>query len=148
MITIGAEDVYDTITEAAAVGPHLVGRGLRRILITTSKFHTRRAAHIWKHMYAPDLSIRMIAAGDDPYDPESWWRDGRQIRWVLAEYGAWVYYAWQRLQPSSQQSGVGLKSQNPDDNPTSASPLSLTEREGLALLKAEKKVIHRRGDCV
>jgi uncharacterized SAM-binding protein YcdF (DUF218 family) len=97
VIPIGAEDVYDTITEAAAVGPRLVERGLRRILITTSKYHTRRAAHIWKRMFAPDLSIRMIAAKDDPFDPDRWWRDGRQIKWVLAEYGAWVYYGWQRL---------------------------------------------------
>lgn len=95
---MGAQDVYDTISEAAAVGPRLVGRGLRRILITTSKFHTRRAGHIWKRMFTPDLSIRMIAAQDDPYDPNRWWRDGRQIRWVMAEYGAWIYYGWKRLQ--------------------------------------------------
>lgn len=97
IITIGAEDVYDTISEAAAVGPHLIESGLRSILITTSKFHTRRAGHIWKRMFVSDLSIRMVAAEDDPFDPRIWWRDGRQIRWVLAEYGAWFYYGWKRM---------------------------------------------------
>lgn len=97
VIAIDAEDVYDTITEAAAIGPRLVEGGLRRILITTSKFHTRRAGHIWNRMFASDLSIRMIAAQDDPFDPSLWWRDGRQIRWVLAEYGAWIYYGWKRV---------------------------------------------------
>jgi len=33
----------------------------------------------------------------DPYDPGSWWRNGRQIRWVMAEYGAWIYYWWKTL---------------------------------------------------
>ncbi len=98
IITIGAEDAYDTISEAAAVGRRLVERDLRRILITTSKFHTRRAGHIWKLMFTPDLSIRMIAAEDDHFDPNRWWRDGRQIRWVMAEYGAWIYYGWKRMQ--------------------------------------------------
>ncbi len=97
VIAIDAEEVYDTITEAAAVGPRLLERGLRRVLITTRKFHTRRAGQIWKRMYGADLSIRMIAAQDDPFDPHSWWRDGRQIRWVLAEYGAWVYYGLKRM---------------------------------------------------
>ncbi len=97
IITIGAEDVYDSITEAAAVGPHLIERGLRSVMITTSKFHTRRAGHIWKQKFGGSLTIRMIAADEDPFDPRLWWRDGRQIRWVLAEYGAWFYYGWKRI---------------------------------------------------
>ncbi len=39
----------------------------------------------------------MVSAQTDPYDPDHWWKDGRQIRWVLAEYGGWVYYWWQTM---------------------------------------------------
>ena len=43
------------------------------------------------------LSIYMVAAASDPYDPDNWWKDGRQIRWLLAEYGAWIFYWWKEL---------------------------------------------------
>ena len=94
VICISAEDVYDTVSEAEWVGREVLGRGMHSVLITTSKYHTKRARFIWKKMYNGELSIRIVAAKTDPYDPESWWRDGRQIRWVMAEYGAWIYYWW------------------------------------------------------
>ncbi len=97
ILAVNAEDVYDTISEARAVGPVLLERGIQSILLTTSKSHTRRARHIWNRLFGDRLTIRSVAAESDPYDPEAWWRHGRQIRWVLAEYGAWLYYGWQML---------------------------------------------------
>lgn len=94
IIPISAENAYDTISEAKSVGMTLIERGVRRIIITTSKSHTRRARHIWMSNYPNQLRIQFVAASTDPYTPESWWREGRQVRWVLAEYGAWVYYFW------------------------------------------------------
>ena len=97
IVWISAEDVYDTVTEAEAVGKELLDRNIRTIVVTTSKFHSRRANAIWKDMYEDDLTVYVVPAESDPYDPQSWWKDGRQIRWVLAEYGAWVYYWWKSL---------------------------------------------------
>ncbi|UCF90190.1 MAG: YdcF family protein [Desulfobacterales bacterium] len=94
VISISAEDVYDTVGEAEAVGNELVQRHLKSIIITTSKFHTRRARCIWKQKYNNEFDICTVAAETDPYDPNNWWKDGRQVRWVLAEYGAWIYYWW------------------------------------------------------
>jgi len=97
ILTISAEDAYDTVSEAEAVGRELVREGLRRVIITTSKSHTRRAGYIWTTMFGDRLSICTVSAKTDPYDPKGWWKQGRQIRWVLAEYGAWVYYWWKRF---------------------------------------------------
>lgn len=97
VVCISAEDAYDTVTEAEAVGKELLKQGFTRIIITTSKYHTRRARYIWKKMYGEELSIRSVSAKTDPYDPHGWWKEGRQIRWVLAEYGAWVYYYWKSI---------------------------------------------------
>ncbi|MFC1579329.1 YdcF family protein [Thermodesulfobacteriota bacterium] len=94
---ISAEDVYDTMSEARVVGREVIGQGLHSILITTSKSHTKRAGFIWRKMYGGQLSIRTVAAKTDPYDPNGWWKDGRQIRWVMAEYGAWIFYWWKNL---------------------------------------------------
>jgi len=97
ILPLSAEDVYDTVSEAEAVGRELVRKGLRRVIIITSKSHTRRAGYIWTAMFRDRLSICTVAAKTDPYDPKGWWKQGRQIRWVLAEYGAWVYYWWKRI---------------------------------------------------
>jgi hypothetical protein len=48
-------------------------------------------------MYGDDLVVNMVGAQSDSYDPNLWWKDGRQIRRVLAEYGAWIYYWWKTL---------------------------------------------------
>ncbi|MCP4695200.1 MAG: hypothetical protein GY859_44640 [Desulfobacterales bacterium] len=97
VIPISAEDVYDTVSEAEAVGKALVDKGFSKVIITTSKSHTRRARFIWETMYNDALTVRARAAASDPFDPAGWWTDGRQIRWVLAEYGAWIFYLWKKI---------------------------------------------------
>lgn len=97
IIAISAEDAYDTISEARIVGETLVNNGMESVIITTSKFHSRRARHIWNKMYRDRLKIYIAPAQNDPFDPEAWWKNGRQIRWVLSEYGAWVYYYWMKI---------------------------------------------------
>jgi uncharacterized SAM-binding protein YcdF (DUF218 family) len=91
VLAVSAPDAYDTISEAQAVGSFLLSAKLSSAIITTSKYHTRRARYIWQRMFSGRLAIIMAAAQDDPYSPRYWWRDARQIRWVMAEYGAWVY---------------------------------------------------------
>ena len=94
VICISAEDAYDTVSEAEIVGREILQKEFTKIIITTSKFHTRRARFIWNKRFGDTLSICSVSAKTDPYNPKGWWREGRQIRWVLAEYGAWIYYWW------------------------------------------------------
>jgi uncharacterized SAM-binding protein YcdF (DUF218 family) len=94
---ISIEDAYDTVSEAEAVGKELIQRELTKVVIATSKYHTRRAKYIWQKMYKNQLTIFMVSAKTDPYDPDNWWKDGRQIRWLLAEYGAWIFYWWREI---------------------------------------------------
>jgi len=97
VLCVNAEDAYDTMSEAEVVGNELIQQGISRIILTTSKYHTGRARFIWAKMYKERLSITPVSAKSDPYDPKGWWKHGRQIRWVLAEYGAWVYYWWKAI---------------------------------------------------
>lgn len=97
IIAVSAKDAYDTITEANIVGRELLNQHTKSIIITTSKFHTRRAKFIWKTEFGKQFTITAISAKTDPYDPNGWWKHGRQIRWVLAEFGAWMYYWWKHL---------------------------------------------------
>ena len=97
VVTLSVEDVYDTVGESEAVGKELIKLGLSRLLLVTSKYHTRRARHIWRNVWPKQFEIGTVAARTDPYNPLEWWKSGRQIKWVLSEYGAWVYYWWNRL---------------------------------------------------
>ena len=92
IVAISAEDAFDTISEAGIVGEILINNGMNNVIITTSKFHSRRARHIWNDLYRERLKIYVAPAQHDPFDPAAWWKSGRQIRWVLSEYGAWGYY--------------------------------------------------------
>ncbi len=94
IIAVSIENAYDTISEAKGLGNGLSDKGMTRIIVTTSKFHTRRAKHIWNNLYQRELTLLFVSAKTDPYSPEGWWKDGRQFRWVLSEYGAWLYYFW------------------------------------------------------
>jgi len=97
IVAVSAEDAFDTISEARAVGKAIIDKNIRSIILTTSKFHTRRAKHIWQTAFQGQIAVTIVAAKSDPYQPSGWWKEGRQIRWVMAEYGAWVYYLWHRL---------------------------------------------------
>ena len=97
ILPINAEDAYDTVSEATIVGEALTGTGIRKIIITTSKFHTRRSEAIWSHLYSERFDIQVVAAANDPFSVDGWWHHGRQIRQVLAEYGAWLYFWGKRL---------------------------------------------------
>lgn len=97
IMAVSAEDAYDTITEAKIVGGILINNGMSDVVITTSKFHSRRARHIWNKMYKGKLKVFVAPAQNDPFNPDAWWKSGRQIRWVLSEYGAWIYYYWMQL---------------------------------------------------
>ena len=104
IIPISAEDAYDTVSEAEIVGEKIVEAGFARIILATSKYHTRRARFIWQEMYEGQLEVRAVAAKSDLYDPDNWWHEGKQIRWVLAEYGAWFYYYWKSFKNGADRS--------------------------------------------
>ncbi|NIO08269.1 MAG: hypothetical protein GTO40_09790 [Deltaproteobacteria bacterium] len=101
VLAISAEDAYDTVSESIVVGNAITKAGISKIIITTSKYHTRRAEYIWRRNFPNQFSIQMVAASTDPYSPTGWWKEGRQVRWVLAEYGAWLYYVWKRVSDSN-----------------------------------------------
>ena len=47
IVAISAEDAYDTVSEAKIVGTILINNGMKSVIISTSKFHSRRARYIW-----------------------------------------------------------------------------------------------------
>lgn len=69
-----------TREEARVVLAELRRMGVHRFLVVTSNFHTRRAGAIYRSL-ARDVSFRVVAAPDEYFRPQEWWksRQGRKI---------------------------------------------------------------------
>jgi uncharacterized SAM-binding protein YcdF (DUF218 family) len=82
-----------TASEAEAVISQLRKLHAHRIEIVTSNYHTRRARSVYRSL-AQDLEIRVVAAPDQYFSPDGWWksREGRKIFLVEWEktFATWV----------------------------------------------------------
>ena len=50
-------------------------RGIHRLLIVTSNFHTHRSGVLFRKSLSPEIEIRMIAVPDPHFTPDGWWKD-------------------------------------------------------------------------
>ncbi len=69
-----------TTDEAEMVVRELRRLQVKKFILVTSSFHTRRAAHIFRRV-APDLPFRTIASPDPDFTPDGWWknREGQKV---------------------------------------------------------------------
>lgn len=82
-----------TRDEARQAAPVFRRMGVKRVLIVTSDFHTRRALRLFREE-APDLEFLMVAAPDAYFSAGGWWknREGRKTafnEWVKT-LAAWI----------------------------------------------------------
>jgi uncharacterized SAM-binding protein YcdF (DUF218 family) len=83
-----------TEEEAAQSAVELRRRGVRRLLLVTSDFHTRRAGKLFRAAM-PDLEVVVVAAPDVNFSPGGWWtnREGRKTalyEWMKT-VASWVH---------------------------------------------------------
>lgn len=69
-----------TTEEVEALRPVLASRGVRKVLVVTSNYHTARAYRALRRILGDSLEIRMAAAPDPYYSPDAWWhtREGQK----------------------------------------------------------------------
>lgn len=79
-------DVTSTLEELAFVDRELQRRGVKKALVVTSNFHTRRARNIYRKHTSGAIEYIFVAAGSPRFDPDSWWktRDGKEV--LVIEY--------------------------------------------------------------
>lgn len=75
-----------TYSEAEVVLADAIAHGYRSILIVTSKYHSARAARIYRHLAAGRVAISVRGARDDEFQPDAWWRDRPSTRRVVIEF--------------------------------------------------------------
>jgi len=74
-----------TIQEAIALRPELARRGVKRVLLVTSAYHSRRAAIVFR-LFCPGIRFITIGAQAPEYIPDRWWTDRKSRREFYAEW--------------------------------------------------------------
>ena len=69
-------DADSTFEEARLLLPWLREHQMKRILVVTHNFHTRRAAAIWRSL-AGDMDVRIVAAPCRDFSADGWWKTRR-----------------------------------------------------------------------
>jgi uncharacterized SAM-binding protein YcdF (DUF218 family) len=65
-----------------------------RVILVTSKFHTRRTRLTWQYVSGGRSKPIVRAATADPFDPERWWQERSFVLSVVREYlGLINFYA-------------------------------------------------------
>ncbi len=70
---------HSTVEEARQVVAELRRRGVHKVLIVTSLWHTGRSGRIFRRL-APELDIHMVGADDPAWHDGNWWmeREGKK----------------------------------------------------------------------
>ena len=85
--------VDNTAQEAEALHDFVRARGWRRVIVVTSKYHTRRSRFGFRREFAGSATDIIVRSSRfDPSDPAHWWRHRPDVRFVLEEWGKLIAY--------------------------------------------------------
>ena len=86
------DPVNSTDQEAETVRQFLTEKGVRRIIVVTSKTHTRRACMAFEHHLGAEFHVVCRYSRYDPFDPEGWWKKRKDIRELFFEWQKMIAY--------------------------------------------------------
>jgi uncharacterized SAM-binding protein YcdF (DUF218 family) len=78
-------EVDSTEDEARKVTAMMRQQGIRKYLLLTTNFHTRRSGEKFRRA-APDLQAVVVAAKDNEFDPKGWWKSRHQQKTFAYEW--------------------------------------------------------------
>ena len=86
--------VDSTATEVQYVANNVFQKGhVRTVLLVTSNYHTRRAAHLLRSV-APWLNVIAVGAPDPFFSPDSWWKNRNGKKTFLLEWTKTITEWW------------------------------------------------------
>ena len=85
--------VDNTAQEAALLRQTALSRGWKRVIVVTSKYHTRRAGFAFRRTFADSGIVVLVRASrHDMADPASWWRTRADFRFASSEWQKLMLY--------------------------------------------------------
>jgi len=80
-----ANQAHSTIAEAKVLRGELARRQVKRVLLVTSSYHSRRATIVLT-LFCPGVEFISIPAPDPHYHVEAWWNDESSRRVFFSEW--------------------------------------------------------------
>jgi uncharacterized SAM-binding protein YcdF (DUF218 family) len=84
-IRVLRDPVQNTASEEQAISKELKAVGGNRVIIVTSRPHTRRTKAIWQALVGDTPEVIVRGASEDAYDPAHWWRNTYDVEAVSHE---------------------------------------------------------------
>jgi uncharacterized SAM-binding protein YcdF (DUF218 family) len=85
--------VDNTASEANLLRSMVIARHWTRVIVVTSKYHTRRAGFAFRRgLKGTGATPIMRASRYDPFDPTHWWRSRADLRYGSREWIALILY--------------------------------------------------------
>jgi uncharacterized SAM-binding protein YcdF (DUF218 family) len=81
-----AHSPYDRFEESAALRRLIQTQHWKRVLFVSALQHSRRFHSIFKRDLGDLVDVRVVAAPDNVFTPDSWWRSRRSARLLVQEY--------------------------------------------------------------
>lgn len=78
--------IINTADEIVAVSAALEEKKSARVILVTSKVHTRRVRILWRRLAAGHGQAITRATSDDPFEPGHWWRNTSDALDVVREF--------------------------------------------------------------
>ncbi len=118
----------DTREECAALSQLFAQHGWKQVMIVTSSYHTRRAEYICSRLLQPRTELRVIAAPDYEYQPDSWWETRQGIKIYFHEILGFAVAIWEMRHNSVQATSASLLGMAPEaqrhrENPEGLEPV-------------------------
>jgi uncharacterized SAM-binding protein YcdF (DUF218 family) len=81
-----------TESEARTIGRWACAHHLTRLVVVTSRAHTRRSRLILRQALGPNVALTVRPSGYDSFSATRWWRIRRDAKTVLSEYQKLTHY--------------------------------------------------------
>jgi uncharacterized SAM-binding protein YcdF (DUF218 family) len=76
----------NTADEVHTIARELKARGGSRVIVITSKYHTRRVRVLWRSLAGSGTEATVRYTPDDPFDASHWWRNTNDATRVSHEW--------------------------------------------------------------
>lgn len=78
-------EIVDTEQEVNEITREMRYERKAKVIIVTSPQHTRRVRALWRRLAGPNQQAVVLAATEDPFDRNRWWRNTRDAYSVVRE---------------------------------------------------------------
>ena len=93
-VFVVGHDADSTKEEARKLLPYLREHGLKRIIVVTSSYHTRRARNVFEKAWkGSGIRFSISAAESNDFHPDEWWEHRTDSRVFFYEFSKTIWYS-------------------------------------------------------